>query len=127
MVFECLVSVCGFVDRSGVLPNREFAHRKSLGTCDALLCLSYTLKSVLESGQEGSIVLIDSIEAFDRVNRQGILYMLCLVGTGMGRFYKIDHSSLWPSVVELNTAAGQCFVPVIVSPVLLGALSHTEE
>ena len=35
---------------SGVLPTTQFAYRKSLGTCDALLCVSHTLQSALESG-----------------------------------------------------------------------------
>ena len=61
---------------SGVLPTTQFANRKGLGTCDALLCVSNTL----ESGQEGRIVLIDFSSAFDRVNHQGILYSLCYVG-----------------------------------------------
>ena len=38
-VFERLVSVRlgRFVERSDVLPNTQFAHRKGLGICDALL------------------------------------------------------------------------------------------
>ena len=65
---------------SGVLPTTQFAYRKGLGTCDALLCLSHTLQSALESGQEARIVQIDFSAAFDRVNHQGILYRLCSVG-----------------------------------------------
>ena len=57
-VFECLVSVClgRFMERSGVLPTTQFAYRKGLGTCDALLCLSHILQSALESGQVARIV-----------------------------------------------------------------------
>ena len=50
-VFERLVSVrfgC-FMELSGVLPTTQFAYRKGLGTCDALLCVSHTLQSALES------------------------------------------------------------------------------
>ena len=38
-VFERLVSVRRgrFMERSGVLPTTQFAYRKGLGTCDALL------------------------------------------------------------------------------------------
>ena len=54
---------------SGLLPNTQFAYRKGLSTCDALLCLSHTLQSSLESGQEARIVQIDFSAAFDRVNR----------------------------------------------------------
>ena len=67
---------------SGVLPTTQFAYRKGLGTCDALLCVSQTLQSALESGQEARIVQIDFSAAIDRVNQQGILYKLCSVGIG---------------------------------------------
>ena len=70
------------MERSGVLPTTLFAYRKGLGTCEALLCVSHTLQSALESGQEGMIVQIDFSAAFYRVNYQGILYKLCSVGIG---------------------------------------------
>ena len=46
-VLECLVSVHlgQFMECSGVLPTTQFAYRKGLGTCDALLCVSHTLQS----------------------------------------------------------------------------------
>ena len=52
-VFERLVSVRlrRFMERSGVLPTTQFAYRKGLGTCDALLCVSHTLQSALKNGQ----------------------------------------------------------------------------
>ena len=83
-VFERLVSVRfeRFMERSGVLPTTQFAYRKGLGTCDALLCVSHKLQSALESGQEVRIVQIDFSAAFDRVNHLGILYKLCSVGIG---------------------------------------------
>ena len=67
---------------SGVLPTTQFAYRKGMGTCDALLFVSHTLQSALESGQEARIVQIDFSAAFDRVNHLGILYKLCSVGIG---------------------------------------------
>ena len=70
------------MERSGVLPTTQFAYQKGLGTCDALLCVSHTLQSALESMQEARIVQIDFSSAFDRVNHQGILYKLCSVGIG---------------------------------------------
>ena len=76
-VFELLVSVPlgQFMERSGVLPTTQFAYRKGLGTCDALLCVSHTLQSALECGQEAPIVQIDFSSAFDMVNHLGILYI----------------------------------------------------
>ena len=71
-----------FTERSGELPTTQFAYRNGLGTCDALLCVSHTLQSALESWQEARIVQIDFSAAFDRVNHLGILYRLCSVGNG---------------------------------------------
>ena len=70
------------MERSGVLPTTQFAYRKGLGTCDALLCVSHTRQSALGSGQEARIVQIDLSAAFDRINHLGILYKLCSVGIG---------------------------------------------
>ena len=83
-VFECLelVRLGRFMERSGVLPTTQFAYWIGLETCDALLCMSHTLQSALESGQEARIVQIDISAAFDRVNHLGILYKLCSVGIG---------------------------------------------
>ena len=71
-----------FMERSGVLPTTQFIYRKGLGRCDALLCVSHTLQSALESGQEARIVQIDFSAAFDRVNHLDILYKLCSVDIG---------------------------------------------
>ena len=83
-VFERPVSVClrRFMECSGVLPTTQFAYRKGLGTCDAVLCVSHTLQSALECGQEDRIVQIDFSAAFDRVNHRGILCKLCSVSIG---------------------------------------------
>ena len=83
-VFERLVSVRleRFMEGRGVLPTTQFTYRKGLGTCDALLCVAYTLQNGLEMGQEARIVQIDFSAAFDRVNHQGILFKLCSVGVG---------------------------------------------
>ena len=72
MVFERQVSVRlrRFMEHSGVLPTTQFAYRKVLGTCDALLCVSHTLQSALERVQEARIVQIDFSAAFNRVNRE---------------------------------------------------------
>ena len=53
-----------------------------LGTCDALLCMSHTLQSALESEQEDRIVQIDFSAAFVRVNYLRILYNLCSASIG---------------------------------------------
>ena len=83
-MFERLVSVCleQCMEHTGVLPTSQFAYRKGLGTSGALLCMSYTLQSALESGQEARIVQIDFSATYDRVNYQSILYKLCSVSIG---------------------------------------------
>ena len=83
-VFERLVSVRlgRFMERSGVIPTTQFAYQKGLGKCIALLCMSHTLQSALEGGQEARIVQSDFSAAFDSVNHLGILYKLCSVGIG---------------------------------------------
>ena len=68
--------------RSGVLLTTQFAHRKGLSTCDALLCASHTLHGALKSGQEARIVQIDFSAAFESVNHLGIIYKLCSLGIG---------------------------------------------
>ena len=56
-----------FMERNSVLTTTQFAYRKGFGTCDALLCVSHTLQSVLESKQEARIVQIDFSAAFHMV------------------------------------------------------------
>ena len=79
-MFEHLVSVRlgRFMECSGVLQPSSLL----IGTFDALLCMSQTLESALESGQEARIMQMDFNAAFDRVDHQGILNKLCSVGIG---------------------------------------------
>ena len=66
----------------GVLPTTQFTYRKCLGICNVLLCVSHTLQSALEMGQEARIVQIDISVAIESVNHQGILFKLWSVGVG---------------------------------------------
>ena len=59
------------MERSGVLPTTQFAYRKGLGTGDALLCVSHTLQSALESEQEAGILKIDFL--------LWVLHVLCFL------------------------------------------------
>ena len=65
-----------FMECRDVLPATQFAYKKGLGTCDALLCVAHTLQSALKMGQEARIVQTDFSAAFDRVNHLGILFKL---------------------------------------------------
>ena len=67
------------MEHSGVLPTTQFAYRKGLGTCDALLCVSHALQSALEIGQGLRSCRLISVHM---VNHLGILYKLCSVGIG---------------------------------------------
>ena len=70
-----------------MLPTTQFAYRKGLGTCDALLCVAHTLHGASEMGQEARRVQIDFSAAFDRVNHQGILFKLYSAGVGGSVLY----------------------------------------
>ena len=63
---------------SGVLPTTQFAYRKGLGTCDALLCVSHTLQSALESGKDARIVQIDFSAAFNALALWVLEVLSCL-------------------------------------------------
>ena len=131
-VFERLVSVRlgRFMECSEVLPTTQFAYRKGLGTCDALLCVSHALQSALESGQEARIVQIDFSATFDRVNHQGILYRLCSVGIGgselsilteflsnRSKHVMVDDCRSRLVHVVSGVPQGSVFGPIIVPPV----------
>ena len=73
-----------FMEHCGVLPTTQFAYRKRLGTCDALLCVSHTLQSALKSGQEARIVQIDFSAAFD----QGCTGKIPIFPSGLVIFHK---------------------------------------
>ena len=54
-----------------MLPTSQVAYRKGLGTYDVFLCVSRTLQSALESGQEAWIIEFDFSAAFNRVHHVG--------------------------------------------------------
>ena len=53
------------MELSDMLPTTQFAYRKSLITCDSLLCVSNKQQIVLESGMMAGIVQIDFSAAID--------------------------------------------------------------
>ena len=82
-VFDHLVSVRSerFMECSCVLLTTQFSYRNGLDTCDALLCLSHTLQSALDSGLEARSALC------------------CLYWYS---FYQTDHSTLRWMVIGVN-------------------------
>ena len=84
-IFERLVAVRlgRFMEHNRVFPATQFAYRKGLGACDALLCVTHKLQSALDKGMEARLVQIDFSAAFDRVNHLGIsIHKLRSVGVG---------------------------------------------
>jgi len=83
-VFERLVSVRlgRFMELYKVYPATQFAYRKGLGACDALLCVSHKLQAALDRGMEARLVQIDFSAAFDTVNHLGIIHKLRSIGVG---------------------------------------------
>ena len=71
----------------------EWHNWKGLGTCEEF-CVSQTLQSALESGQEARIMQIDFSTPFDGVNNEGNLSKLCYVGIGVYLLYIIDTVSI---------------------------------
>ena len=57
---------------SGVLLTTQFAYWNGMGTCDALLSVSHTLQTALQSGQEARIMQVDFSVAFDRINHHTV-------------------------------------------------------
>ena len=66
------VRIVLFMERCGVLPTTQFGCLKVLGTSEALLCVSHTQQSAMESGHEARILQVDFSAADDRFNHQGI-------------------------------------------------------
>ena len=115
------------MERSGMLPTTQFAYRKHLGTCDALLYLSNTLQSELESGQEARIVQIGSVQILiGSTNRPfSINSALWVLTQFLLQHVMVD--SCRSNLVNfcIRSVAGQCFGPVIVHPVHFGAFLHS--
>ena len=65
-----------YLEKNQILYNKQYAYRKNLGTCDALLNLTNILQTNLEQGQESRVVQIDFSAAFDLVNHKALLYKL---------------------------------------------------
>ena len=83
-VFERLLSrrLNSYLLDNELLPNRQYAYRKGLSTCDALLDISHLLQDALDKGMEARLVQIDFSGAFDKVSHAGLLHKLAAVGVG---------------------------------------------
>ena len=82
-----------YVEASSLLPNGQFAYRKGLGSCDALLSMVGSIQSNLDQGLESFAVSLDFSAAFDRVRHAALIYRLQLIGVG-GPFLEIIENFL---------------------------------
>ena len=65
-----------------LLSGCQYAYRKQLGTCDALLDLTCDIQNNLDKGFEARLVQIDFSAAFDRVNHKALVFKLQNLGIG---------------------------------------------
>lgn len=54
--------------------SHQYAFRKGLGMCDAIINMSHVLQATLEGGSEARLVQIDYSTTYDRINHFGVLY-----------------------------------------------------
>ena len=71
-----------YLESSDLLADRQYAYRKKLGTCDALLDLTSHMQEDLDKGFETRIVQIDFSAAFDLVNHKALVFKLQNLGIG---------------------------------------------
>ena len=71
-----------FLEARDILPHGQFAYRKGLGTCDALLSLTCPIQAALDGSSEVCAVCLDFSAAFDRICHCALLYKLESLGIG---------------------------------------------
>ena len=71
-----------YLESNGLLARSQYAYRKQLGTCDALLDLTSCMQDNLDKGFESRLVQIDFSAAFDLVNHKALIYKLQSLGIG---------------------------------------------
>ena len=83
-VFEKLLAkrLITYFEKNGYLPKCQFAYRKGLSTCDALLSITHELQKALDNSSEVRLVQLDFSAAFERVSHDGILFKLKNRGIG---------------------------------------------
>ena len=83
-VFEKLLArrLGCYMETEGIFHEHQFAYRKGLGTCDALLDVVCSGQAALERNGEVATVQIDFSAAFDRVNHAGLMFKLQDAGVG---------------------------------------------
>ena len=71
-----------YLESKKLLADRQYAYRKKLGICDALLDLTCHMQEDLDNGFETRIVQLDFSAAFDLVNHKALVFKLQSLGIG---------------------------------------------
>ena len=71
-----------YLESNNLLASSNYAYKKQLGTCDALLDLTCYMQDNLDKGFESRLVQIDFSAAFDLVNHKALLFKLQSLGIG---------------------------------------------
>ena len=92
-VFESLISdrLRRYMEKENLFPQHQYAYRKCLGTCDALLDICCSCQAALDAGSESIVLSIDFSAAFDRVNHVGLLHKLRAAGVGGSLLFLIGN------------------------------------
>ncbi|MEL7079449.1 MAG: reverse transcriptase family protein [Cyanobacteria bacterium J06582_2] len=71
-----------YLESNNLLASSNYAYKKRLGTCDALLDLTCYIQDNLDKGFESRLVQIDFSAAFDLVNHKALVFKLQSLGIG---------------------------------------------
>ena len=110
-----------YVEKNKILYNKQYAYRKNLGTCDALLNLTNILQNNLERGHESRVVQIDFSAAFDLVDHRALLYKLKNIGIG-GSLLKLLQSYLSNRKQRVDLPGGSSDYTTVKSGVPQGSV-----
>ena len=70
------------MERSGLFPSHQYAHKKGVGSCDALLDIVCTCQRELNGDRELALVQLNFSATFDWVSHHGLLINLQDAGIG---------------------------------------------
>ena len=109
------------MERSGLFPSHQYACRKVVSTCDALLDIVCASQGELDGGSEIAVVQLDFSAAFNRVSHCGLLFKLRDAGIG-GLILAVvgDFLSERTQVVKLDNVRSS--VVNVISVSVLGPL-----
>ena len=122
-VAESLISkpLYKYLEKNKYIYDKQYAYRKNLGTCDALLDFSTIILNNLENGQETRVIQIDFSAAFDLVNHMALIYKLQNIGVG-GYLLDLIKSYLSNGKQRVNLPSGSSDYSSVQSGVPQGSV-----